>query len=163
MSGCTLAITPRPLELGVVIEDPKVNGGSAFTYSRELDEIYFYPFTGQSVGPIFSEEILAVLPKYAYVFNSIYFEYFQEDKDNNTERYTHAIASLERFAAFVRKTVKEMGEFWYTRQWTDTVPQKAKDMVIREMCIDDLKFAGDDVDSFGWEEGVFYKFVDVRR
>jgi hypothetical protein len=147
--------------LGVVIEDPKVNGGKAFAYSREQDEVEFSPFTGQSVGPILSEEILSVLPHYVYWFSSDCFMYFPEDKTNNTEHYTHAIAALERFAAFIRKNVKEAGEFWYTYQWTDTVPRKAEDMVIREMNIDDLRFEGDDVDSFRFEEGVFYKFVDV--
>ena len=86
--------------------------------------------------------------------------YDSEWKDEEPERYEVAIRALTRFTAFIRKNVKEMGEFWFVRQWAEIVPEHPEDMIIIEMNVDDLKFEGEGIDFFQFKMNTFYKFVD---
>jgi len=160
MSSGEFVFTPQPLVLNVIIKDSKAEGGRPFKYPEwEIDELRYRPYISEFYGPMF-EPIKDALPKYACEFMSSRFIYLSGWRENDPNRYEASIRALSRLTAFIRKNVKEMGEFWYVKQWISTVPEKPEDMVIIEMNVDDLEYAGEEIDSFRFKVDTFYKFVD---
>jgi len=161
MTCGSFVLTPKPLVLDVIIQDPKAEGGEPFRYPNEyIDEVICYPYNEIEFNGMF-DPIIETLPKYICGFESGKFIYLSGWKENRRGDYKASVRALTRLAAFIRKNVKEMGEFWYTTQWIGTVPERPEDMLIIEMNIDDLRFAGEDIDSFEFQKDIFYKFVDV--
>ncbi|MCL1979206.1 MAG: hypothetical protein FWG60_03515 [Methanomassiliicoccaceae archaeon] len=64
--------------------------------------------------------IETALPKYCCEFFSRRGGYPYFSGRNDPEWDEPAIRALTRMTAFIRKCVKEMGEFWYVKQWTET-------------------------------------------
>ena len=155
--------TPEPLVLNVVVQDPKAENGEPFTYpDEEIDMLNCAPVLSGVYEEMFGP-IAEALPKYCCEFDSIRFFHPNNWIENGNNLYWDelAIRALTRLTAFIRKCVKEMGEFWLVEHWIETMPQKPEDMVIIEMNVDDLKFKGDGVESFRFEKDTFYRFVDV--
>ena len=162
-SGC-FVFTPKPLTLDVIIQDSKAENGKPFRYpDEEIDWLHYRPTLSEMYEGMF-DPIKDALPKYSCEFWSDRFGYPSNASYDPewTEMWNEAsIRALTRLAAFIRKCVEEMGEFWYTKQWIEKVPQSPEKMAIVEMNVDDLKFKGEGIDHFSFYKGVFYKFMDI--
>ena len=104
-----------------------------------------------------------VLPKYGCEVWSQRLICLPEWKDSEPEKYDVYVRALYRFAAFIRKTVSEMGELWYTEQWMETITDDPDKMCIRTMNIDELELPRVDKDFFIFTRDIFYKFVDDKN
>ncbi|MDR1405187.1 MAG: hypothetical protein LBJ20_06480 [Candidatus Methanoplasma sp.] len=141
------AFTPEPLVLDVIIQDPKAENGKPFRYPDpdwEIDQLYYSPAIEEDFRGMF-DPIRDALPKHVCGFGSNRFAYpanWSNDPEWIRAWNEASIRALTRLTAFIRKNVREMGEFWYVEQWTETVPQRPEDMTIIEMNVDDLKFKG---------------------
>ena len=159
----SFVFTPKPLVLDVIIQDPKAENGKPFRYpDREIDQIHYRTILEEVYKGMF-DPLGAVLPKYCCQFGSGRFTYpsnASEDPQWIRDWNEKSVRALARLTAFIRKNVKETGEFWFAKQWMETVVQRPEDMTIIEMNVDDLKFRGDGVDSFEFKKDTFYKFVD---
>jgi len=160
MSCGGFAFTPKPLVLDVIIQDPKAEGGQPFRYPDwDIDDIIYRPTLEGGMYESIFDPIKEYLPRYICEFDSRMFVYPSTKGIPEPEVARASIRSLYRFAAFIRKNVKEMGEFWYAMQWAEIVPEKPEDMIIIEMNVDDLKFEGPGMDSFQFKKNVFYRFT----
>lgn len=160
MSSGVFVFTPKPLVLNITIQDPKAEGGKPFKYPNwEIDKLHYQYPIGEMYEGMF-DTVKDALPKYCYEFWSNNFAYFPGWKEEKPKKYEESIRALTRLAAFIRMNVKEMGEFWYVYQWIETVPERSEDMHIIEMNIDDLKYVGNDINSFEFKVDTFYKFTD---
>ncbi|MCL2033046.1 MAG: hypothetical protein FWG96_07270 [Methanomassiliicoccaceae archaeon] len=162
MSTGTFVFTPKPLVLDVVIQDPNADGGRPFKYPDwNIDEVRYYPSIGGQYDGMF-DSIRDALPKYGCEFRSDRFMYTRDMKTYEPEKYEMSLRALTRLTAFIRKNVREMGEFWYVSHWIGCVPDSPENMHIVERNIDEFRFAGEDFDYFRFNTRVFYKFVDVK-
>ncbi|MDR3074518.1 MAG: hypothetical protein LBU30_00575 [Candidatus Methanoplasma sp.] len=161
--GC-FVFTPEPLSLNVMIQDPKAENGKPFMYPDEdIDWIYYWPTISETYEGMF-DPVRDVLPKYGCEFCSNRFTYpanWKDDPEWIREWNEASVRALTRLTAFIRKNVKEMGEFWYVSQWSETAPQRPEDINLIEMNVDNLRFAGEGIDSFRFKVDTFYKFTDV--
>jgi hypothetical protein len=156
------AFTPKPLHMGLIIQDPKSENGEPFTYPDQNIDMIMYNENLEFEGLF--DHLSEILPAHCCEFSSNMFTYpanWRSDPEWILSWNKASIRALDRLAAFIRKCVSEMGEFWYVQQWNETIAKRPENMNIREMNIDDLKYKGDNINSFEFKADTFYKFVDI--
>jgi len=168
-----LLAVPQPLVFGQVITDPMANNGEPFVYEVRPDNqlgrdgttfelLEDYKARWGIEGLVQPDRARLIMPKYVYMADEV-LSLRKSTYVAGAEAYLRIEISIERIIAFINWHVQHMGEVWFTRQGSDTLPRDLDDAIIRVMNVHDLWTINNGMREFEWEGGVFYKFVDMER